>query len=137
GDSFYNRTIKDRLIKFDKESAEPMIEKKSPFMQAMFRAVSSSLKENACVVDDRDILIDKNGIVQYSAKRVKGRDGSRSSVFSGTIGQIFEPDENGLVHTKYAGSPNYAFVPSMTAKVLPNKEGENLPYEQRLKVDTY
>ena len=137
GDSFYNRTIKDRLIKFDKESAEPMIEKKSPFMQAMFRAVSSSLKENACMVDDRDILIDKNGIVQYSAKRVKGRDGSRSSVFSGTIGQIFEPDENGLVHTKYAGSPNYAFVPSMTAKVLPNKEGENLPYEQRLKVDTY
>ena len=137
GDDYYNRTIEDKLLKFDEASAVPMKDKKSPFMQAMYQTVASSIRENACEVEDDNIRIDKNGIVQYAATKIRSRPGTKRGQVTGVIGQIFEPDERGVVTTRFAGSENYSFVPGMTARVVPNRDGENLPYEERMRVSTY
>ncbi len=139
GDEFYNKTIADALIEFDQASSRQMRFEQSPFMKSMYEAVKSAVAENGCQVDDRDILIDDNGVVEYRATRLtsKGATAKGRKDVVGHIGQIFEPDEKGLVTTKFAGSANYKFAPGMTADVVPNKPGENLPYEQRVKIKTY
>lgn len=139
GDDFYNKSVEDKLIRFDPATARPMQKETSPFMQHMYQTVRDSIRENGCTVDEKDILIDDNGIVQYQAVRMSSKRATESGrkAITGQIGQIFEPDERGLVTTRYAGSDNYTFAPGMTATVTPNQAGQNLPYEHRLKIKTY
>ena len=33
-------------------------------------------------------------------------------MISGEIGQVFDEDENGMVHTQFVGRDNYGFVPT-------------------------
>lgn len=139
GNEFYNQSIADKLIEFDHASARQMRFEKDPFMKTMFESVRDAVLENGCQITDKDILIDDNGIVQYTATKFTTRgigEKGRKTV-TGTIGQIFAPDERGLVTTKFAGSPNFKFAPGMTATVVPNKDGEDKPYEQRVRIKTY
>lgn len=139
GNEFYNQSIADKLIEFDHVSARQMRFEKDPFMKTMFETVRSAVTENGCQISDKDIMIDDNGIIQYTATKFTARavgEKGRKTV-TGTIGQIFAPDERGLVTTKFAGSPNFKFAPGMTATVVPNKDGEDKPYEQRVRIKTY
>lgn len=139
GSEYYNKAVKDKLIQFDLSTAREMRSLDSPFMKTMFSTIRDSLLENGCQVSEKDILIDGNGVVEYKATKlvskaatVKGR-----KEIVGHIGQILEPDEKGLIQTKFAGSDNYLFAPGMTADVVPNQRGENKPYEQRVRIKTY
>lgn len=137
--NFYNKTFVDKLIKFDADSATPM-KNKSPFMNSMFDKIKTTLEETGCVVKDSDILIDKNGIVQYKAVQAASLvRGKNSRVINGQIGQIFEPDGKGLVETKFfgRGDDNYLFVPGYEAYVVPQKDGEDLSMEERTRLVGY
>lgn len=139
GNTFYNQTIKDNMIEFDRASARQMRFEQDPFMKSMYEAVRDAVTENGCQVSEKDILIDDNGIIEYRATKfiTKGSTAKGRKDIVGHVGQVFAPDEKGLVTTKFAGSDNYKFCPGMTADVVPNKAGEDLPYEQRVKIKTY
>lgn len=139
GNEYYNQTIKDKMIEFDTGSAREMRFEQDPFMKSMYQAVRDAIMENGAQVDDRNILIDDNGIVKYTAKKFtsKGFSAKGTKEVTGFIGQIFAPDERGLITTKFAGSNNFTFCPAMVADVVPNKAGEHLPYEQRVRIKTY
>lgn len=150
GNAFYNDVVRSRLVDFNPETAHYMQEdaQRSDFMKKMYNAIGSSVRAQGCtLVKDTledgstvpHIMIDDNGIVQYEAEWTVRRmaNSSRSKTsdkarFVGTIGQIFEPDENGVVHTK-----THLFVPGYEATVTPNKMGEDKPYEERLKLRGY
>ena len=137
--NFYNKTFVDKLIKFDATSATPM-KNHSPFMQSMFDKIKSTLEETGCSVNDNDILIDKNGVVQYTAIQAASMAYNKNNrVIHGQIGQIFEPDGKGLVETKFfgRGDDNYLFVPGYEAYVVPQKDGENLSMEERTRLIGY
>lgn len=139
--NFYNKTFIDKLIKFDETSAKPMVNG-SPFMRSMFDEIKTTLEETGCIIaKDSDILIDKNGVVQYTASQVVGvsRAKAANREIKGHIGQIFEPDGKGLVETKFAGrgDDNYLFVPGYEAYVIPNQEGENKTMEERTRLKGY
>lgn len=138
GSDFYNKTVKDRLIKFDKASAKPMASIANSYVQNLFQEIKTTINETGCIVNDRDILLDDNGIVRYTASRavtekVKA-DGSSLVSFTGEIGQIFVPDDLGLVETKFAGSDNHLFAPGYEAYVVPQKHGENKTLEERTRL---
>lgn len=139
GNEYYNQTIKDKMIEFDMSSARQMRFEQDPFMKTMYETIRSAITENGVQVSDKDILIDDNGIVKYTATKyiTKGYTAKGRKDITGTLGQIFAPDERGLITTKYAGSTNFTFCPAKVADVLPNKPGEDLPYEQRVKIKTY
>lgn len=141
GNDFYNKTIKDKMLKFDITTAKPMARISNPFIQTMFQEIKSTITETGCTVNDKDILIDENGIVHYTADRVtveKVRaDGTFSEKITGEIGQIFIPDELGLVETKFAGTDNYLFTPGYEAYIIPQKEGENKTVEERTRLKGY
>ena len=138
--NFYNSTFIDKLVKFDKNTAVPMKDG-SPFMRDIFAALKETISTTGCEVKDEDILIDANGVVQYTVKQHNRRSSMPGALAQrvGQIGQIFEPDGYGVVRTKFfgRGSDNYLTVPGYQAYVLPQKEGENLTLEERTRLVGY
>lgn len=148
GDDFETGTIRDKMLKFDAASARSMADvaaerlakdENDQFMQIMLDTITSSLVESGCDVRDpkTDILIDKNGVVQYQARmRVGIKDDKNNPecyrYLEGQIGQIFEPDEDGLIETRYAGSQNRLFTPGYEAYIVPETDKtKGHPLEER------
>lgn len=134
--------IKNNLVTFDPSTSQKMRDIETPFMRTMYNTIHNSLSANGLTFDDNDILIDQNGIVQYKghfadSERYIDKDGKElpPKEITGTIGQIFEPKQDGIdkgtVYTNFAGDNNYAFVPGYTAEILPQKPGESKTYEER------
>lgn len=145
GDPDEINDIKNKLVKFDSKSATPMKNLQSPFMQSMYNAISGSLYENGVHFKPEDILIDKNGIVQYkgqiadSESVISSKTGQPNALkdVSGHIGQIFEPNKQGIIYTKFAGDNNYALIPGYDATILPQEDGQNLSVEERTRLIGY
>lgn len=150
GSDYYTNVFKGRLIRFDEKTAQPLkgyvgygadgSVVRDGFMGRMFDTIKQSIESNGCTVNDDDILIDAHGIVQYRASRVESMrpkgankmDSRRPRTVTGQIGQLFPPDSNGVVN---AG--DHLFVPGYLARIEPNKDGENKPYEDRMVLDGY
>lgn len=117
GNDFQTGAMKDRLLRFDNDTAVRMDSLTSPFMKAMYEQVKTTLETTACRVNPEDVLIDENGVVKYVAYQTFGEDVGNERKIEGTIGQIFEPDEDGIVETHYNGSENKLFSPGYNAYV--------------------
>lgn len=137
GDEYNVSQIKNRLIKFDKNTAKPMYQSSNPFIQSMFETIKTTLSETGCDIKDKDILMDDNGIVQYAGTRTKNWRNPTQEPIKGEIGQIFVPDGLGMVRTKFASGDDYIFVPGYNATVVPQKDGENLSLEERTRLHGY
>lgn len=140
GDDFYNKTIKDRLAKFDYTTSKPMSSLDNEFMKGMYDEIKSSLLRNGVAIhDDNDIRIDDNGIVHYIgyvniSETIK--QGSEERI-EGEIGQIFEPNEENVVFTKFNSGQDYAFVPGYEARIVRQKPGETKSVEERTRLIGY
>lgn len=134
GDDFETSTVKDKLLRFDEDTARPMSElaAQSPYMRTMFNTIVSTLRETACVVNENDIRIDNNGVVHYKAKMMFGQNPNNFKELEGQIGQIFEPDKDGILETKYNGSANKLLTPGYEAYIVPETdENRGRPLEER------
>ena len=149
GTNFYNDVVRSRLVTFNPETAIPLQEaiKTNPFYREVFNTIGLSLQREGCsvaktVVVDVDgkpqknykIFIDDNGIIQYQAymKTSQRNNVNDETYLVGEIGQIFAPDENGVVATK-----THMFVPGYEATIIPDKPGENKSYEERTRLRGY
>lgn len=143
GDDFYNKTVKDKLVKFDYDSSKPMSSLESPFMKSMYDEVVSSLEANGVTIaDDDSVRIDKNGIIRYSgtihtAETIAKDNDGYGKIISGEIGQIFEPDNENVVYTHFNSGQNYAFVPGYEARIIAQHPGETKSVEERTKLIGY
>ena len=121
--------IKERTIRFDPDSARDLLAPgQDPFWAHISDVVRESLVSHGVRVESLEV--DENGIIKYQGNRdwcetmttmeksvsdaKKARD---YSIVSGTIGQVFAPDERGVVVTRFAQGDNYAMVPGYTATV--------------------
>lgn len=144
GTDFQTGRLKDQMLRFDEESAVPMKNMESPFMQHMFHTILDTVGQTACTLRPEDVLIDKNGVVSYRALQAMGAKYDKDSKgladtvpVYGQIGQIFEPDEKGVVETKYNGSENKLFTPGYTAYFKPKTaedEQRCTPLMERLRL---
>lgn len=134
GDDFQTGAMKDRLLRFDADTAVRMDTLESPFMKTMYEQVKTTLETTACRVNPEDILIDKNGVIQYTAYETISAQGAERQVV-GMVGQIFEPDAQGVIETRYNGSENRLFSPGYNAYIkIPNAEsGSNFMERTRLR----
>lgn len=139
GDDFYNKTVKNRLVKFDFATAKPMKDEIHPFYASMYDEIKTSLDSNGLMFDENDIKMDDNGIVHYTGKiaTTEGYDPSKFEVVEGEIGQLFAPDEHGVVRTKFNSGDNYAFVPGYEASILPKEPGNPQSVEARTRLKGY
>ena len=144
GNDFETGTIKDKLLRFNSETARPMKEVaqeeadrrgvavENTFMYTMMNTIVDTLNETACEISADDILIDDMGVVQYKAQMMFSQDRNVYRTLVGEIGQIFEPDEDGVVETKYNGSQNKLFTPGYDVYIVPETEKtKDAPLEER------
>lgn len=141
GNEFQVNQIKDKLVRFNPETARQMgSEDASPFMKTLAKTIQETVSTSHCIVNPEDIQIDDNGIVHYVAQRTilnnKGQDVTFEPV-EGYIGQIFEPDADGVVETQFNGSPNQLFSPGYLAYVLPQADGESKTLPERVRLKGY
>lgn len=140
GNEFQTNQIKDKLIKFNPETAVVMgREDASPFMKTMAKTIQETISTSHCTVNPEDILIDDKGVVHYTAQRMILRDKSNVEFeqVEGHVGQIFEPDADGVVETQFNGSPNQLFSPGYLAYVLPQEDGESKTLPERVRLKGY
>ena len=142
GSEFQTNQIKDKLIKFNPETAVVMgREDASPFMKTLAKTIQDTITTSHCVVKPEDILIDDNEIVHYTAQRLilnsKKEDDPHFETVEGHLGQIFEPDMDGVVETQFNGSQNQLFSPGYLAYVLPQEDGESKSLPERVRLKGY
>lgn len=123
GNDFAVNAMKEKRIKFDPETAKGLDDITNPMLRASLLTVQNTLKNggfrNADSQEynsDPDVVVDDNGIIQWSAVRETGsraRD-KKWQAISGEIGQVMVPDENGIINTKFQGDNNYGLVPGYT-----------------------
>lgn len=132
GNEFATQNVKDRLVTFDSETAKSIDEVDNEFMQEAMRRVQDQLAEVGVVGPDKDnppkVLVDDQGIIQWEGHRsvyqasrrsrapkgtedIPGHGRIESDAISGQIGQIFAPDEHGIVKTSFGSGGNYGIVP--------------------------
>ena len=134
GNDFETGTIKDKMLRFNPETARPMEElaKDSVYMQSMLDTIVDTLRQTACEIDPKDVMIDDMGVVRYEAKVLYGQNANSFRMIQGEIGQIFEPDHDGVVETRYNGSQNKLFTPGYDCYIVPEtEETKGAPLETR------
>lgn len=135
-DEFNMNRIRELLVTYDDISGESMLENisLSPFMSHVRDTVLDSLAAQGVEVSGLDI--DQNGIIRYEGTVVNKmlHDGDmepETRPITGYIGQIFEPDERGVIVTRYNHDDNRAIIPKYTATVERPDPETNLSLENR------
>lgn len=130
--------------------------KASPVRADMMFHTLKALGESGCEPSTLTVTMDRNGILRYNgevyqAKKVMQRsyttengrrsytaaptkDGMTTSPLTGEIGQIFEPDEYGAIHTQYAGDNSKVLIPGYSAYLVPNNPENPTPMRERLRL---
>ncbi len=144
-DEFTMNRLNEKTVIFNPESAESIIDVKKLnndgrlFLSHMSNVIQDTLRTSGIELDSLEM--DDKGIVHYNGRRAAnagkpGKDGKPTvsmQVVDGQLGQIFEPDENGVILTKFDHNNNYAIVPGFIGLIHQGEE----PFEQRIKLRGY
>ncbi|EOS29387.1 hypothetical protein C804_03565 [Lachnospiraceae bacterium A4] len=135
-DEFNMNRIRELLAAYDDDSGRSILENDtlSPFMSHVRNTVLDSLEAQGVEVSGLDL--DQNGIIRYEGTVVNkmlhdGDTDPETRQITGYIGQIFEPDERGVIVTRYNHDDNRAIIPKYTATVERPDPEENLSLEKR------
>lgn len=126
-DSMSAKTLKDKLVKFDTESAHPMYQDDNASIKKYGEIIERTLAETGCVVKPDDIQIDKHGLVQYSAfvasrMKPKANQDENYKPHQVTMGPVFRQGEDGVVESTYFGQGDTAFIPRSRGTIMPVKK---------------
>ncbi|WP_394941133.1 hypothetical protein [Psychromicrobium sp. YIM B11713] len=127
GVGFQTYRFKDRLVRFDEQTATPIDAHESPFIRRIGETVWASLARNA--TEPTEVLIDDQGVIRWTAEKMR-RNGSTSEV-AGQIGQIFGVGEHGEIVTRFVGGDNGLIVPGYEARIAAQLPGETKTVEER------
>lgn len=117
GNDFATNVIKDKLVKFDPESAKSIDDVDHPMVKLAMRRVYDNLAQNNMTGVDGakpKVLIDDKGVIFWEANRKLNAKNQKLQLISGEIGQIMVPDENNIIKTDFASGANYGIVPGYT-----------------------
>ncbi|KQY90993.1 hypothetical protein ASD24_24670 [Paenibacillus sp. Root52] len=121
GNDFAVGATRDRLIEFNAETAKTIHEIEDPMLKQALQTVHDTLNDGGVYGDrgfgfDPVVKIDENGIIHWEGIRRTGsaKEAQRWQNISGDIGQVFVPNEHGIIETKFQGGNNYGIVPGYT-----------------------
>ena len=127
--------------------------KDKPFTTEMLMHTADTLQKSGCELSSIEVNIDENGIISY--RGAQSTDKKSDAIynptieypttpsskypfvtFSGTIGQIFEPDENGVIVPNYGGMGDVkkVIVPGYDAYLVANDPDDPKPARDRLRL---
>lgn len=139
GDSAYLNRVKDKLIKFDENTARPLSLDGNGLEARLLGNIIGGAAQRGLKIDPESVFIDDGGIIRYQGIRRIGMRSTSSELkeVTGEIGPIFPVSDDGTVRTNYAGSDNYDIVPAMRATVEYRTFGFNRDLMDRIHVHTW
>lgn len=144
GTDFGTNIMKDRLVKFNESTAVSIEEQTDPFLKSAMQRVQTDLSklrifsgENFAKKELPIVKIDEQGIIRWEGTRMRGGHNGQPEFIQGEIGQIFSPDKNGVLETKFGSGENYGFVPGYKGYFSYEGTKENVPRMDRLRVVGY
>lgn len=151
GNEYQNQMFTNRMLKYHPSAnSQAMLTSENPFIRDIGITIKNTLLTSGCKVEDKDIKIDENGMVFIQAKRKfnremwneysnspKTRNPKRDveKSFTAEFGQIFIPDQDGMIKTKFAGTENYATIPGNELYVI--GQNEDGPLQDRIRIRTF
>lgn len=134
GSTFQTTRFKDRLVRFDAASAQPIAQHGSDFIRRVGATVRESIERNAARISE--ILVDEQGVIRWSGEKLR-RDGKGTPI-SGEIGQVFDIGAHGEIITAFASGENALIVPGYEATIAAQTPGEApLSVEERTRLRGY
>lgn len=133
----------------------PALEDK-PFTAKMLMHTAETLKKSGCELYSIEVNVDDNGIIEYRGVQATNKGNARDAQYnpseiyepdtkssnaaflsvSGTIGQIFEPDENGVIVPNYGGfgDAKKVIIPGYDAYLVDIDPDDPKPARDRLRL---
>lgn len=139
--------------------------KDMPVTTDMLLHTADTLMRSGCALNSIEVNVDANGIISYRAaqRQFNSKSATYSSydvngtyarrgekvdknsgidpnytIVDGQIGQVFEPDQNGVIVPKYASSkPSKVIVPGYDAYLVDNDGDEPKPMRDRLRLSDW
>lgn len=155
GDFNINR-FKELAIQFNADTAVNLDDLESDYLREKLQLIQDTLTAKGVIgsldgdPDDNKpaVSIDDKGVVRWEGHRratsqrkgqsVKLDNGLayETEMISGQIGQLFEPDEYGVLNVEYNSGEKLGFVPGYSGYYLFN-QGVDAPIEDRLRLKGY
>lgn len=111
--------IKEELVEFNPATAHGIEDAKSDEERNLLMHVQSHLHDMYSVSGEYgsnslpDVQIDDQGIIRWEGKRSVGRNHDVKTIH-GEIGQVFLPDDKGILHTNFAAEDeNFDMIPGI------------------------
>lgn len=116
GDTFADRRFADALLRFNPSTARTLgAGQDNPFWARIHHTVVDTLSR--CGVNVDQVRVDDHGVLLW-----RGTDphDQRHGTLHGQIGQIIEPDEQGIIHLDQAGSDGISILmPVLEGTIVP------------------
>lgn len=112
-----------------------------PNYQALLDLVKENLEKQS--IENAQVTIDEDHVIHWTGDNntyTQNGELKSSEQRQGAIGQVFLPEEDGLIHTKFntveaSSDRNYKMVPSYTAYYADQSGYQIMPKTQRLTID--
>lgn len=119
-DAFTMNRLREHTVTFNPETAVSMNSEaflSEHNLMSTFRDVMvDTVEKTGCEIDTLEI--DDKGIVHYVVTRPNGQAGHNGKTeIEGTLGQIFDVDERGVIQTNFNHDNNYSIIPGYSAYV--------------------
>ena len=122
-----------------------------PVSKEMLIHTAETLARSGCDPLTVSVQLDENGIIKYRALQVTDKHPSANidyanymnnetpgyAVLTGEIGQIFEPDDLGVIHTKYAVPDKKVLIPGYDAYLVHQDPDNPQPMRERLRLSNW
>lgn len=128
---------REQLIQFDQESTQTPQTADSQDKRNLLNYVQRKLS-NDYGLENAAVAIDKHGVIRWTGNRTVGVRSKRQQQLTGEIGQIFLPDEKGVIHTQFNDpNGNIDFVPGSTGHFQYAGLDEGKSRMQRFRIKNY
>lgn len=130
GNNFSNDMMKDKLVTFDYKNAVDLDNETDPFKVKVMQHISNFLK--GAGVSNAKVAMDNNGIVRWSGQHYVNK---QLHSITGDIGQIFTPNNHGIISTHFGSNKNYDLVPGISGYFI--YDNIEKPRMERLRGKSY
>lgn len=134
GTGFNNTRMRDRLIRFDPDTAV-VLDASHPdaFLARIGTVVAAAVNRHGAHLTS--LQIDDQGVIAWRADKLS-RTGTTTTV-TGEIGQVFSPGDHGEILTRFISGQNALIVPGYEARIVAPLPGQNQSVEQRTRLRGY
>ncbi|MCL2588736.1 MAG: hypothetical protein FWD84_04925, partial [Oscillospiraceae bacterium] len=140
-EGFYAKKLRDALVTYDPDTGRDYSAMEHPFGRLVLQEAKAALEGAGISVKEENVRLDEQGVLYWKGVRVltptSAKKTKQLQTVEGQLGQIFLPDDRGVIVTEFGGSDNYETIPAYRAYLLPRENNAQDTFRERHRVVGY